>query len=40
VAFISGLLAMHGLMRFVRSNRLDGFAGYRIILAIAVLVFL
>lgn len=40
VAFISGLLAMHVLMRFVRSNRLDWFAGYRILLAIAVLVFL
>lgn len=40
VAFISGLLAMHVLMRFVRSNRLDWFAWYRVVLAVAVLVFL
>jgi undecaprenyl-diphosphatase len=40
VAFASGLLAMHVLMRFVRSNRLDWFAWYRMILAVAVLVFL
>lgn len=40
VAFVSGLLAMHVLMRFVRSNRLDWFAWYRIILAVGVLLLL
>lgn len=39
-AFISGLLAMHILMQFVRNHRLDWFAGYRILLAVVVLVFL
>jgi len=39
-AFVSGLLAMHVLMRFVKNHRLDWFAGYRILLAVAVLVFL
>lgn len=38
VAFSSGLLAMHVLMRFVRSNRLDWFAWYRVALAAIVLV--
>jgi undecaprenyl-diphosphatase len=37
VAFVSGLAAMHVLMRFVRSNRLDWFAWYRIALAVAVI---
>jgi undecaprenyl-diphosphatase len=40
VAFASGLLAMHILMRFVRSNRLDWFAWYRILLALVVLILL
>lgn len=40
VAFVSGLLAMHVLMRFVRSNRLDWFAWYRILLAGVVLLLL
>lgn len=39
-AFISGLAAMHVLMQFVRNHRLDWFAGYRILLAVAVLVLL
>lgn len=38
VAFFSGLLAMHVLIRFVRDHRLDWFAGYRIILAVVVLL--
>jgi len=40
VAFASGLLAMYVLMRFVRSNRLDWFAWYRVALAVIVLVLL
>lgn len=39
-AFVSGLAAMHVLMRFVRNHRLDWFAGYRIIVAVAVFVLL
>ncbi|MEX2514806.1 MAG: undecaprenyl-diphosphatase UppP [Candidatus Paceibacterota bacterium] len=39
-AFVAGLAAMHFLMRFVRSHRLDWFAAYRILLAVAVLLFL
>jgi len=39
-AFVFGLLAMHVLMQFVRNHRLDWFAGYRILLATAVLLFL
>lgn len=37
-AFVSGLAAMHALMYFVRNHRLDWFAGYRIIIAVLVLV--
>lgn len=40
VAFISGLLAMHILMKFVRSHRLDWFAWYRVVLAAVVLALL
>ncbi len=39
-AFISGILAMHVLMRFVKNHRLDWFAYYRIILALVVLLVL
>ncbi|PSO45607.1 MAG: hypothetical protein BRC25_01660 [Parcubacteria group bacterium SW_6_46_9] len=39
-AFVSGLIAMHVLMRFVQNHRLDWFAWYRVVLAIAVLILL
>jgi undecaprenyl-diphosphatase len=39
-AFVSGLAAMYILMRFVRSHSLDWFAGYRILLAVVVLILL
>jgi undecaprenyl-diphosphatase len=39
-AFVSGLIAMHILMRFVQNHRLDWFAWYRVVLAIAVLILL
>lgn len=39
-AFLSGLAAMHLLMRFVRTHRLDWFAAYRILLAVLVLLVL
>lgn len=39
-AFLSGLAAMHFLMRFVRTHRLDWFAAYRILLAVLVLLLL
>lgn len=39
-AFISGLGAMYILMQFVKNHRLDWFAAYRIVLAVAVLIIL
>jgi undecaprenyl-diphosphatase len=39
-AFVSGLIAMHILMRFVQNHRLDWFAWYRVALAVVVLVVL
>jgi len=39
-AFVSGLLAMHVLMRFVQNHRLDWFAWYRIAIAVLVLILL
>ncbi len=39
-AFLFGLGAMHALMRFVQNHRLDWFAGYRILLAVLVLLLL
>ena len=39
-AFVAGLAAMHLLMQFVKNHRLDWFAAYRILLAVAVLIIL
>ena len=38
-AFVSGLLAIHYLLKFVRNHSLGVFAAYRIILALVVLAF-
>lgn len=39
-AFISGLLAIHFLIKFLKSHSLNWFGAYRIILAIVILIFL
>jgi undecaprenyl-diphosphatase len=38
-ALVSGFLAIHGLLRFLRTQSLDVFVWYRVVLAVVILVF-
>ncbi|MES2014509.1 MAG: undecaprenyl-diphosphatase UppP [Patescibacteria group bacterium] len=40
IAFVSGLLAIHALLKFLRSHPLYVFAIYRVVLALLILIFL